>query len=161
MNKARHLVLGLTLALCVINIHAQQGSGGPGEPGAPGSPMGPGPAGQPEANPPVIDSVGYAGNTKFSSAVLAQGSTIKPGVRVSRELVGGEIDRIVGVYKKAGYDLAISPDIQHPAAGHVSITFRIDEGGKGGNSGPAATSPGAGGPPPAGAPPAGAPPPPR
>jgi hypothetical protein len=122
--------------------------------------MGPGPGGAPEANPPVIDSVSYAGNTKLSSALLAQGSTIKPGAHVSRELVGGEIDRIVGLYKKAGYDLSISPDIQHPAAGHVAITFRIDESGKGGNSGPATGPPGAGGgPPPSGPPPAGAPPP--
>jgi hypothetical protein len=155
MNKARHLALGLTLALCVMNIQAQQGPGGPG------SPMGPGPAGQPEANPPVIDSVSYSGNTKLSSAALAQGSTITPGLMVSRALVGGEIDRIVGLYKKAGYDLAISPDIQHPAAGHVTITFRIDESGRGGNSGPAAASPGAGIGAPPGPPPAGGPPPSR
>jgi hypothetical protein len=160
MNSARHLAFGLALAFCVVNALAQQGPGGPGGPGGPpGAPMGPGSGGQPEANPPIIDSVSYAGNTKFSSAVLAQGSTIKPGVAVSRELVRGEIDRIVGVYKNAGYDLAISPDIQHPAAGHVAITFRIDESGKGGNAGPAPASPGAAGP--GGAPPAGAPPPPK
>jgi len=158
MNIARHLAFALTLTLYVISAHAQQGPGGPGEPGEPpGAPMGPGAGGQPEANPPMIDSVSYAGNTKLTSAVLAQGSTIKPGVKISRELVGGEIDRIVGLYKKAGYDLAIAPDIQHPAAGHVAITFRIDENGKGGNAGPAPGAPGAGGP--GGPPPAGAPPP--
>lgn len=139
-----------------MNAHAQQGSGGPGGPGAP---MGPGAGGQPEANPPIIDSVNYAGNTKLSSAVLAQGSTIKPGVQVSRELVKGEIDRIVDLYRKAGYDLAISPDIQHPAVGHVTITFRIDESGKGGNAGPAGASPGGGAP--GGPPPGGAAPPPK
>jgi outer membrane protein assembly factor BamA len=122
--------------------------------------MGLGPSGQSEANPPVIDSVSYAGNTKLSNTLLAQGSTIKPGAHVSKELVGGEIDRIVSLYKKAGYELSISPDIQHPAAGHVAITFRIDESGKGGNSGPAAGSPSAGaGPPPSDPPPGGTPPP--
>jgi hypothetical protein len=156
MKIVRNLAFGLTLALYVMSAQAQQGPGGPGGPGAS---MGPGAGGQPEANPPVIDSVNYAGNAKLSSAVLAKDSTIKPGAQISKELVGGEIDRIIGLYKKAGNDLAISPDIQHPTAGHVAITFRIDENGKGGNAGPAPGAPAPGGP--GGAPPAGGPPPPK
>ena len=157
MNTPRHLALVLTLALFITNAHAQQG---PAESGRPsGTPVDQGAGGQPDANPPIIDSVIYAGNTKLSSALLAQGSTIRPGAKVSRELVGGEIDLVIGLYKKAGYDLAISPDIQHPAAGHVAITFRIDESGMGGNAGPAPASPGAAGP--GGTPPAAAPPPPK
>ncbi|MFT3906155.1 MAG: POTRA domain-containing protein [Steroidobacteraceae bacterium] len=146
--------LGVSLGACLLwqTALAQAPAAPPG--GAP-----PAGAQQAEANPPVIDSVSYSGNKKISSAELAKGCLVKVGVKINKEMVGAEIDRVVALYKKAGYDLAISPDIQHPADGHVTVTFKIDENGKGGNAGPAAGGPpggggGAGGPPP-GAPPAG------
>lgn len=133
----------------VLTLHAQAQAPGGALPGM-GAPAG---AEQEEANPPVIDSFTYAGNKKITTAGLSKDSTMKTGVKITKAMVGGEIERIIALYKKAGYDLAISPDIQHPADGHVTVTFKIDENGKGGNAGPVAG--GAGGPPPsdAGGPP--------
>jgi hypothetical protein len=120
----------------------------------------------PEANPPVIDSIAYQGNKKIATEVIAKDAAIKAGVKINKEMVGGEIQRIVALYKKSGYDLSVSPDIQHPADGHVTVTFLINEDGKGGDGGAAPGGPpggaagrGAGGPPPGGAPRAGGPPP--
>jgi hypothetical protein len=96
--------------------------------------------------------VSYSGNHKISTAVLAQGSTIKAGPAISRELAGGEIRRIIGLSKQAGFNLSIAPNIQHPAAGHVTVEFQIDENGSGGDSGaaparaPPEPSPGSGAP---------------
>jgi hypothetical protein len=137
------LVLGLLLALGVSAAPAQQG---------PGPSPSAGPPAQGETSPPVIDSITYAGNSKISTASLAAGSSLKAGTIISKELVGAEIERIVALYRKAGYDLAISPRVDHPAAGHVTVKFLIDENGKGGEAGPAPAPPGAAGPPPGGAP---------
>jgi hypothetical protein len=142
MIGLRHLALALSLALVVVSAQAQQAPG-PGPAG--------GPAGQAESSPPLIDSITYSGNSRISSATLAAGSSLKPGIPISKPLVGAEIERIVAVYRKAGFDLAILPRVDHPAAGHVTITFLIDENGKGGEAGPAPPTPGAGSPPPAGA----------
>jgi outer membrane protein assembly factor BamA len=101
-----------------------------------------------ETNPPLIDSVSYRGNQKITTEVLARGAAIKPGLTISRPLVGGEIERIVALYRKSGYDLSVSPDIAHPADGHVTVTFVINEAGKGGDGGAAPGGPRAGGPPP-------------
>ncbi|HTP38149.1 MAG TPA: POTRA domain-containing protein [Steroidobacteraceae bacterium] len=106
---------------------------------------------------PVIDSVSYSGNSKVSTAELAQGATLKAGMNISKEGMKSELDRVIAIYKKHGLDLAVSPDIQHPADGHVTVTLKIDENGHGGDAGAA---PGGGaGAPPGGAPPGGAPPP--
>jgi hypothetical protein len=107
-----------------------------------------------EAMPPVIDAVGYSGNHKISTAIIERGATIKPGTPISRALVGDEIRRIIALYKQSGFELSIAPNIQHPAAGHVTVQFMIDENGKGGDSGAAP----AGGPPAGGAPPGAGPP---
>jgi hypothetical protein len=135
----------------------------------PGAPPGGAPPQAAEANPPVIDSIAYQGNKKIATAVIAKDAAIKAGVKINKDMVGGEIQRIVALYKKSGYDLSVSPDIAHPADGHVTVTFIINEDGKGGDGGaapggpggspPGGGPPGAGGPPPAGLPPAGTAPP--
>jgi Surface antigen variable number repeat len=119
----------------------------PGMGPPPGPPTGAAPASA-ETNPPLIDSVSYRGNQKIATELLAKDSAIKPGIAISRPLVGGEIQRIVALYKQSGFDLSVSPDIAHPADGHVTVTFVIDEAGKGGNGGAAPGGPRAGGPPP-------------
>jgi hypothetical protein len=136
------LALRVSLALVVTATSAQQGPGPSG-----------GPQAQGETTPPVIDSIAYVGNSEISTATLAVGSSLKPGILVSKQLVGAEIERILAVYKKAGYDLALSPRIDHPAAGHVTIKFLIDENGKGGEAGAAPGRPGGGVPAPGSAPP--------
>jgi hypothetical protein len=138
----RAMMLAVMAALAAATVAAQA---------PPGAPMSPGAA---EATPPLIDAVSYSGNHKISTAVLTKDSSIEAGVPISRALVGNEIKRVIALYRQAGLDLSISPNIQHPAAGHVTVEFQIDENGKGGDSGaaPAGTPPGAG-PPPGGGPP--------
>lgn len=92
---------------------------------------------------PLIDAVHFSGNTKLSGATLAQAIALRAGEPISKEKVKAALDRIVASYRADGYNLSISPDISHPAAGHVIVTFKIDESGTAGDSGPA---PGAGGP---------------
>lgn len=145
-------VIVLSTAVNVVfalGAAAQAPGGAPPAGGPPSGMSAPG-ADQPEANPPVIDSVTVQGNNKITTAALMKDTTIKLGVKVSKPLVRGELDRITAVYKKAGYDMSVAPDIAHPADGHVTITFKIDENGKGGNAGPAPAAGSAGSPPPPG-----------
>jgi len=117
-------------------------------PGPPPGPMaGPGAA---DSSPPLIDAVSYSGNHRISTAKLEKESVIKLGAPISRALVGDEIRRVIALYKQAGLDLSISPNIQHPAAGHVTVEFQINEEGKGGDSGAAPAGGAAGGGPPPG-----------
>jgi hypothetical protein len=136
--KALHTsLLFFALSALFIQANAQAPAGPP-----PGAGMGaPAGAGQTEAKPPVIDSFKYEGNTKISTAALLQDTGMKVGVTISKELVGGELQRIVALYKAAGHEMAVSPDIQHPADGHVTVTFKINENGKGGDAGAAPGSP--------------------
>jgi hypothetical protein len=103
--------------------------------------------GMAEPAPPLIDAVSYSGNRKISTALLEKHSALKIGAPISRALISKEIKRVVAVYRKAGLDLSIAPNIQHPLAGHVTVEFQIDENGKGGDAGAAAAGSG----PPAGA----------
>lgn len=96
------------------------------------------------ADAPVIDSIKFSGNTKLSDDQLGKTVQLKVGATLSREKMKADLDRIVAAYRKAGYDLSVSPDIAHPAAGHVAITFKIDESGTAGDAGPAAAAPGGG-----------------
>lgn len=110
--------------------------------------------------PPVIDSVSYSGNAKISTAELVRDATLKAGMNISKEGMQGELQRVIAIYKKHGLDLAVSPDIQHPADGHVTVTLKIDENGHGGDAGAApGGGGGGGGPPPGGGPPSGGAPP--
>jgi outer membrane protein assembly factor BamA len=118
----------LSLTLVALHANAQAPAGGTGAPAG---------AAQEEANPPVIDSFKYEGNTKISTAALLKDSGMKVGVKITKALVGGEIQRVAALYKQAGHEVAISPDIQHPADGHVTVTFKINENGKGGDAGAA------------------------
>ena len=131
--KKLKLLTVSTAALFFVSAHAQM----PPREGPPPEGMG-GPGGMAaETNPPVIDAFSFEGNRKISTQALLKDSSIEPGMTISKQLVGGEIQRIVALYNMAGYDLAISPDIQHPADGHVVITFKIDENGSGGDAGAA------------------------
>lgn len=118
--------------------------------GGPGSPP-PGSGGGTDS--PVIDSINFSGNSEVTTAQLAQAMALKPGDKISKEKMKSDLDHIVAVYRKAGHNLSVSPDISHPAPGHVAIEIKIDESGTAGDAGAA---PGAGG---GGAPPGGGPPP--
>jgi len=95
----------------------------------------------PPSHPPVIDAVSYAGNTRIGAAQLARGSQLLPGLAISKPLVKAELERVTGLYRQIGRDIAVSPDIAHPADGHVTVTVRIDESGKGGDAGAAGAPP--------------------
>lgn len=125
--NARSLLLTAIAALGISAGAAAQSGGPPPRGGAPGG-MG---AQQNEAAPPVIDSVTYAGNTRFSSAELAKATALKAGMKVSKELVGNELDRVAALYKKAGIDARVSPNIAHPSEGHVTIAVNIVESNRG------------------------------
>lgn len=143
-------LLAPALAVSLLSAHnlmAQAGGPPPGGPG--GAP----PAAGAATDSPLVDSIAFSGNTKLSAAALSKDAKLKVGDKLSRENMKAEIERIVALYRKSGYNLSISPDIQHPADGHVTITFKIDENGTAGDAG--AAPGGGGGGPPMGAPPAG------
>ena len=96
---------------------------------------------------PIIDDIKFAGNTLFSGERLATEIQLKQGAALSREKMKADLDRLVALYRGRGHNLSISPDIGHPAPGHVSITFKIDEHGVSGDAGPAPPAGGAGPPP--------------
>lgn len=103
---------------------------------------------QAAADAPVIDAIHFSGNTKLTSAALAQAITLKAGEPIAKDKVKAALDRIVASYRAGGYNLSVSPDISHPAAGHVVVTFKIDESGISGDAGPAPGPGGGGAPPP-------------
>lgn len=110
---------------------------------------------------PVIDKIQFTGNTEVSSAELAKVMKLKAGDTISREKMHADLDSIVALYRKKGHNLSVSPDISHPADGHVAINIKIDESGTAGDAGAAPSGGGGGppgGPPPGGGAPGGPPP---
>lgn len=93
-------------------------------------------AAQPPA--PVIDHVTFRGNAEIPDAAIAGAIALKSGTALAGPAaVKADIDRIVALYRVRGFDLAVSPDIEHPAPGHLTIAYLIDEKGHGGDAGAA------------------------
>ena len=142
--------LFITVAFAGISI-AQQGNppqGGAADQGE-------------EANPPVIDSIKITGATKIATKDILSGISMKVGQKISRTLVKNTCNEIAAMYQKKGGDAAVTPDITHPADGHVVVELIVDENGKGGFLWPAPGKSGGGAPgsaAPGGGPPGGAPP---
>jgi Surface antigen variable number repeat len=86
--------------------------------------------------PVIMDSLSYAGNSEISTSELTQDSPLKPGMVISDDTIRGEVNRIIAVYRAHGFDLALMPDVQHPSAGHVVVTIRINEQGTSGTAVP-------------------------
>lgn len=118
---------------------------------AQGAPPGAPPGGA-ATDSPIIDSIAFSGNTELSSAALSGAIKLKAGDKLSREAMKADLGRVVALYRTAGHNLSVSPDISHPAAGHVAIVIKIDEHGTAGDAG-AAPGGGPGGPPPGASPP--------
>jgi hypothetical protein len=130
-----------------VSALAQNGppSGGPPSGSAPGGPPQGGASGGPpqggapgaeaeETNPPVIDSITIKGSTKFTADQMMKVLTMQVGATISRTKVKDSCNNIAALYQKQGGDAAVSPNITHPADGHVVVTLTVDESGKGGFS---------------------------
>jgi hypothetical protein len=102
-------------------------SGGPPQAGAPG-------AEAEETNSPVIDSIEIKGSTRFTAEQMMRVLTMKVGDKISRTKVKDSCNNIAALYQKQGGDAAVSPNITHPAEGHVQVYLTVDESGKGGFS---------------------------
>ena len=125
----------MAVAVSVVAQNAPP-SGGPPSGSAPGGPpqaAAPG-AGAEEANPPVIDSIEIKGSTKFTAEQMMKVLTMKVGDTISRTKVKDSCNAIAALYQKQGGDAAVSPNITHPAEGHVQVYLTVDESGKGGFS---------------------------
>jgi len=79
------------------------------------------------ADSPVIDDIKFVGNTRVSVAQLRDVLKLKVGDIFSRAKMKADLNRIITLYRTKGYDLSVSPDIAHPAVGHVTITIKLDE----------------------------------
>jgi hypothetical protein len=125
MNCYRILGLSIlfffTVTLTGISI-AQPGGSPQGAPADQGE----------EANPPVIDSIKITGATKIATKDILAGISMKVGQKISRTLVKNTCNEIAAMYQKKGGDAAVTPDITHPADGHVVVELIVDENGKGG-----------------------------
>lgn len=150
------MILAFSALLCgamaAASALAQNGppSGGPPSGGAAGGPPQGGALGGPasgapqqgaapgaeaeEANPPVIDSIEIKGSTKFTADQMMKVLTMKVGDKISRTKVKDSCNNIAALYQKQGGDAAVSPNITHPAEGHVQVYLTVDESGKGGFS---------------------------
>lgn len=119
-----------------------------------------GPGGEEEH--PLIDTVRIKGATKVPANAILEKLPMKVGGKLSRALIQTSGDEITALYKKAGADVAIEPNIEHPSDGHVAVEMVVDEKGKGGFHWPGPPGGAAGGapngPPPNGLPPNGPPP---
>jgi Surface antigen variable number repeat len=115
----------MTLAVSALARNAPP-SGGP--------PQGASGAEAEETNPPVIDSIEIKGSTKFTADQMMKVLTMKVGDTISRTKVKDSCNNIAALYQKQGGDAAVSPNITHPAEGHVQVVLTVDESGKGGFS---------------------------
>jgi len=126
-------ILVFCLMLCGATALAQSAppTGGPPSGSAPGDPpqgSQPG-AGAEETNPPVIDSIEIKGSTKFTADEMMKVLTMKVGDTISRTKVKDSCNNIAALYQKKGGDGAVSPNITHPAEGHVKVYLTVDESG--------------------------------
>jgi hypothetical protein len=142
-GRRQFLSLAFSAMLCgamslAVSALAQNGppSGGPPSGGTPGGPPQGGASGAEaeETNPPVIDSIEIKGSTKFTVDQMMKVLTMKVGDTISRTKVKDSCNNIAALYQKQGGDAAVSPNITHPADGHVVVTLTVDESGKGGFS---------------------------
>ena len=111
-----------------------------------GPPQGAPPNEAPEANPPVIDSIHITNARKVSTEDILTGISMKVGAKISRPMVKTACNEIAAMYQKKGSDAAVTPNITHPADGHVVVELIVDENGKGGFLFPGPGSAGPGGP---------------
>jgi hypothetical protein len=139
MNHYRILVIGMALFFTVAisgGSFAQPGDSKQGAPADQGE----------EANPPVIDAINITGAKKIAAKDILAGISMKVGQKISRTLVKTTCNEIAAMYLKKGGDAAVTPDITHPADGHVVVQLIVDESGKGGFLWPAPGSSGGGAP---------------
>lgn len=92
-----------------------------------------------EANPPVIDSFVITGATRFSDAQLKAALTQHVGDKVHVENVQADLRAIAALYASGPFSeqwsgfalvtpaVTVTPDISHPAEGHVAIKYVVAE----------------------------------
>lgn len=119
--------LAVALFVLTSGIALAQSGPPPGDstppPGAGGPPPGPGGGGH-----AIIDSIQFAGDTRFSPAQLSSVLTQHPGEPVSRPGVQADLQALRAMYRQPGGPRAmIKPSISHPAPGHVVITYMVTE----------------------------------
>jgi len=122
--------LVLTYGIGMANVVALSQEVSPPPAGVPGNAAG----GEEEKNPPTIDAIHITGASKFSEKYLLSNISMRTHGKISRILVKNSCNEIAAIYQKKGSDAAVTPNITHPADGHVVVELKVDESGKGGFS---------------------------
>ncbi len=78
---------------------------------------------------PTVDRLAFEGNKKIKDEDLRRALQSKPGWPLSRAIVHGDVEQIVGLYRQHGYfDVKVDPQTIKHKNGRATLVFVITEG---------------------------------
>ena len=74
-----------------------------------------------------LDQVTFEGNKKIPDATIRSAIPLKPGDIVTNDKVASTLRAIVGLYKKAGIGVKVTPSASYPQPNHAVVDYKIEE----------------------------------
>ncbi len=79
---------------------------------------------------PTLAAQNFVGNRKIDTATLEAATGLKPGDKLSAQMLQDAEQKIGAVYKQKNIGVQINPQVQQPPGGAVTVTWNITESKK-------------------------------